>query len=470
MSRTLRGGEKHYPAVEKEATAIIEAIRKWEHFLARHHFTLITDQKSVAFMLDNRRRTKIKNNKIQCWRLELASFSYSIKYRPGIENAAPDALTRAVCAVTNTFDLKELHDNLCHPGVRRLSHYVRSKNLPFSMEDVKKICSSCPTCAKLKPQYHKPNEGTLIKATQPFERLSMDFKGPLPTNSRNVYLLVIVDEFSRFPFCYPCPNMHAQTVIKCLNDLFVLCGVPSCVHADNASYFRSRELKSFLTSRGIATSHSSVYHPTGNSQVERYVGVIWRSIRLALESRGLNIEKWEQVLSDVLHAQRSLLCTATNATPHEMFFNFYRKSCCGFSLPSWLTEPGPVLLRNFVRNSKNDDLVRKVKLTEANPSFARVQFPDGRESTVSLRDLAPYPVQDQELLENEINVDNSFNERSSLELDNSICDSSVANSPEPAAEDINDVGNVTDTPQPVRRSSRTNKGVPPIRYGNPGNY
>ena len=35
MSRTLQGSEMHYPPVEKEATAIIEAVRKWEHLLAR---------------------------------------------------------------------------------------------------------------------------------------------------------------------------------------------------------------------------------------------------------------------------------------------------------------------------------------------------------------------------------------------------------------------------------------------------
>ena len=33
MSRTLQGSELHYPAVEKEATAIIEAVRKWSDFL-----------------------------------------------------------------------------------------------------------------------------------------------------------------------------------------------------------------------------------------------------------------------------------------------------------------------------------------------------------------------------------------------------------------------------------------------------
>ena len=65
MSRTLQGSEMHYPPVGKEATAIIEAVRKWEHLLARQHFTIITAQRSVTFMLDNHKRSKIKNNKIQ---------------------------------------------------------------------------------------------------------------------------------------------------------------------------------------------------------------------------------------------------------------------------------------------------------------------------------------------------------------------------------------------------------------------
>ena len=33
MSRTLSHCEKRYPAVEKEVTAVIEAVRKWQHFL-----------------------------------------------------------------------------------------------------------------------------------------------------------------------------------------------------------------------------------------------------------------------------------------------------------------------------------------------------------------------------------------------------------------------------------------------------
>ena len=71
--------------------SIIEAVRKWEHLLMRRHFTLITDQRSVAFMFDSRARSKVKHNKIQCWRLE--SFSYTIRYRPGKEKASCSAIT-----------------------------------------------------------------------------------------------------------------------------------------------------------------------------------------------------------------------------------------------------------------------------------------------------------------------------------------------------------------------------------------
>lgn len=472
MSRTLQAGERHYPAIEKEATAVIEAVRKWKHFLARRPFTLITDQKSVAFMLDNRKRTKIKNNKIQCWRLELASLSYTIQYRPGKENVGPDTFTRAFCASSFSYNLQQIHDNLCHPGISRLSHFVRSKNLPFSMEDVKKVCLSCKICCELKPRFFKAPANTLIKATRPFERISIDFKGPLPSCTRNFYLLVVIDEYSRFPFCFPCPNMYTSTVMKCLDELFSLCGVPGCILSDNARTFTSNEFKTFLLERGIASSHSTVYHPTGNSQVERYNGVIWRAIRLALKSRNLPINQWERVLPYVLHSLRSLLCTSTNATPHELFFSFHRKSSYGVSLPAWLTKSGPVLLRKFVRDGKNDDLVRLVELTDVNPTYARVRFPDGRESSVSLQDLAPVPSSPAD--------DESRLTPTRCDGGSSPSDDfpSISDIPSPVgggdASVLENTGNDSDlqnesqSPVPaVRRSSRINKGVPPIRYGQP---
>lgn len=390
FSRTLNASERNHSSVEKEAYAIVESIRQWRHYLLGVHFQLLTDQRSVAFIYDRNHHGKIKNDKIQRWKLELSCFSYDVVYRPGRENAGADALSRLYsCSIASGTNLKELHANLCHPGVTRMMHFIRSKNLPHSLEEVKSVTSQCGICRSIKPNFHKPRNAPLIKATQPFERLSIDFKGPLPSRSANTYLLTVIDEFSRFPFAFPCRDMSASTVIACLTQLFSIFGMPSYIHSDRGAAFMSEELRSFLQQKGVACSRTTAYNPRCNGQVERLNGTLWQTVQLSLRSRGLSVNCWESVLTDALHAIRSLLCTATNVTPHERLFSHPRRSASGCSLPSWLLTPGTVLLKRLVRQSKYEPLVDEVELLECNPQYAHVRLPDGKETTVALRHLAP---------------------------------------------------------------------------------
>ena len=204
-------------------------------------------------------------------------------------------------------------------------------------------------------------------------------------------MLTVIDEYSRFPFAIPCPDSESSTVIKCLTEIFAIFGTPGCIHSDNGPSLISAELKSFLLAHGIATSNSAVYNPRGNGQCERYNGVIWKTIELALYSKQLETAYWEQVLQESLHCIRTLLCTATNQTPHERLFSFQRQSATGSSLPSWLLNKGSVLVRRHVRRSKYEPLCDEVEIIDLNPSHARVRHPAGREQVVSLRDLAPLP-------------------------------------------------------------------------------
>ncbi|KAL7639174.1 UNVERIFIED_CONTAM: hypothetical protein RMT77_010708 [Armadillidium vulgare] len=183
--------------------------------------------------------------------------------------------------------------------------------------------------------------------------------------------------------------MSAKTVIRCLSQLFSIFGLPSYVHSDRGTAFMSQELKQFLHGFGVATSRTTPYNPQGNGQCERYNGIIWKTISLALKSRNLQVAQWEQVLPQALHSIRSLLTTSTNETPYERLFNYQRKSSNGYTIPTWLSSPGPVLVRKQVRQSKFDPLVEEAELLEVNPRYAFVRFSNGRESTVSLRDLAP---------------------------------------------------------------------------------
>ena len=125
-SRTLQGPELRHPPVEREACAIIESIRHWRHLLTEKHFKLITHQKSVSFMFDQNTKSKVKNDKIYRWRLELSCYSFDIVYRKGIENVAPDAFSRVYCSALNNQCLQLVHDSLCHAGVTRMMAFVRS--------------------------------------------------------------------------------------------------------------------------------------------------------------------------------------------------------------------------------------------------------------------------------------------------------------------------------------------------------
>ena len=206
---------------------------------------------------------KIKNAKIQQWRLGIKRINYKIQHRSGIDSTAPDAFSR-VCRSTiarnSPLNLFKIHETLGHPGVMRLNHFVRCKNLPFSVEDVKWVCSDCRSCFEIKLRFFKKCDETLIKAVQPWQRISIDFNGPVKVC--NNYLLIVIDEYSRFPFVSPCRNMTAKVVIECLIRLFCLFDLPGFVHSDRGASFMYRELKEYLTSRGVAARHHTTPQET----------------------------------------------------------------------------------------------------------------------------------------------------------------------------------------------------------------
>ena len=81
-----------------------------------------------------------------------------------------------------------------------------------------------------------------------------------------------------------------------------------------------------------------------------------------------------------------IACTAFKSRPW-----FQRRTATGHTLPSWLLNKGPALLKKHVRASKYDPLCEEVDLIHVTPSYAQVRLKSGREQTVSLRDLAPLP-------------------------------------------------------------------------------
>ena len=97
----------------------------------------------------------------------------------------------------------------------------------------------------------------------PWLELSIDFCGPLPTGE---YLLVIIDEFSRFPVVEVVRSTSAETVIPVVDNVFSLLGYPEIVKSDNGPPFNGHVWKAFMQENGIR--HRKIT-PSGLKQMRR---------------------------------------------------------------------------------------------------------------------------------------------------------------------------------------------------------
>ena len=96
-------------------------------------------------------------------------------------------------------------------------------------------------------------------------------------------MLTLIDEYSRFPFAFPCSNINTETVIKCLTQLFSLFGLCSCIHSDRGSVFMSKKFIEFLRGKGIAYSRTSVYNRVVTVNVKSTMTyLVWCQIRFKI--------------------------------------------------------------------------------------------------------------------------------------------------------------------------------------------
>ncbi|GFU71383.1 putative retrovirus-related pol polyprotein from transposon opus [Trichonephila clavipes] len=67
-------------------------------------------------------------------------------------------------------------------------------------------------------------------------------------------------------------------------------------------------------------------------------------------------------------------------------FSHPRRSHNGCSIRTWLTKPGPVLMKNQMCANKYEPIVQEVELIEANPDYAHVKL---EENVQAYPDLQP---------------------------------------------------------------------------------
>ena len=86
----LSGPQLHWPMIEKEAYAIVYALKKLHAYLWGPDFEIHTDHKPLRSLF----QSEIKNTKLQRLASQISEYGAPIMYHPGKRNIRADMLSR----------------------------------------------------------------------------------------------------------------------------------------------------------------------------------------------------------------------------------------------------------------------------------------------------------------------------------------------------------------------------------------
>jgi len=111
ISRGLSKSERNYSQTQKEALAIVWAVKRLHKYLFNAEFILETDHEALKFIF-NEKASMNKNTSfmLQRWQIFLSSYNYSLRYRPGKSIPHADCLSRSIVSKIN----EDTHSYLIH--------------------------------------------------------------------------------------------------------------------------------------------------------------------------------------------------------------------------------------------------------------------------------------------------------------------------------------------------------------------
>ena len=203
-----------------------------------------------------------------------------------------------------------------HLGLRRARLQLQKRYYwPGWGRDVRQAQMRCEACARCKRPPNK-RQGPLqpMVVGEPWERLGIDVTGPHPTSARgNVYILTIIDHFSKWVELFPMRNQEAITVAKILVDR-VICqhGCPLQILTDQGPNFESELFREICKALSVDKIRTSAYKPSTNGNIERFHATLHAMMSKVIAN---NQRDWDEHLPAIAFAYRTSVHETTGYTP-----------------------------------------------------------------------------------------------------------------------------------------------------------
>ena len=204
-----------------------------------------------------------------------------------------------------------------HHGLPLSGHQGRTRTLASISErfwwsglskDVRRWVRSCVPCLRRKsPRPLRSGLAQTMAVPHPAHTFAIDLVGPCPeTAEGDVWILTIIDVFTRWPIAIPLPNRKATTIQRALYErLFSVFGFPVRLLSDRGKEFIDGGLHSLCAWLGIQKIATTGYQPQANGHIERFHRYL-NSSMTSLASG--NITKWSFYIPAILFSYRVSSC------------------------------------------------------------------------------------------------------------------------------------------------------------------
>ena len=201
-----------------------------------------------------------------------------------------------------------------HQGMSKTKALLRTKvwfaGVDAAVEEAVRSCIPCQantTCKSKEPLIMS------VLPRGPWLEVSIDFCGPLPIGE---YLLVMVDEFSRYPIVEVVRNTAAETVVPVVDNVFSTFDYPEVIKSDNGPPSNGHLWREFLQENGVRHRKITPLWPQVNAQAEAFNKPLMKALKAA-NIKGI---PWRAELKRFLRAYRSTPHVSTEFTPHRLMF------------------------------------------------------------------------------------------------------------------------------------------------------
>lgn len=178
------------------------------------------------------------------------------------------------------------------------------------VEDSVRKCEACQCTTQEKTR--TPLHMTPLPEA-PWQSVVADFAGPLPGNK---YLLVVVDEYSRFPLVAEVTSLNTTSVTSKLFDMFAVHGIPEKLKTDNGPPWFGRDFADFVQNQGVRHYRTTPLWPEANGEVERFV----KNVKKVVKASVATGRDWKHEIKEYLLNYRATPHSTTGRTPAELLF------------------------------------------------------------------------------------------------------------------------------------------------------